>query len=489
MSWEPISKSLGSIIDERLSSPLISSFTISWSIINWKFFVILFSDTSVSQTFEMANKLYNNSASDLFGWTIAAPFAASLIYIYWLPKLSQPIFRQWRISQQGNENIRNEHPLEKMLTQAEAWELEKKQLELDGALAQERLTVRTLRGDLHVANSKIEELEPVRKKLEQVILDGKTTQELLHVSEAERKEREMELNSTHGRYRSVSRQNDLMTLILEESGVDVSSIAHKLTKLPSIILGDREIEPVQTNEAKLLGDIIRPLKKSRLSSNIDASVTIGLGDFPNDAFIWILETIRNGIKDEAILLKLGGASKEKVGKVLKAFIQESFVFVEKTEAGLRYSITDTGEDYLRSMNGGGRRTKGEEDTSSVAARLIRKARELGPTGPQIPESLLLQGVREVFPSLQTIGLAQIKVIKFLTADSWVDRRAVEDLIERTKKGADWRSVMNHLIEKKLVLEHPTGEGFRLDVQGIEMRLRISQLEKSYAQLHLTDDEI
>lgn len=105
MSWEPLSKSLGSVIDDRLSSPLISGFVISWSVINWKFLVVLFSNNTVSTTFDLASKLYETKL-DWWGWNAAAPIAASLTYVYLLPPLSRKVTKKWRENQKLVEDDR-----------------------------------------------------------------------------------------------------------------------------------------------------------------------------------------------------------------------------------------------------------------------------------------------------------------------------------------------------------------------------------------------
>lgn len=107
MSIETIGKSLGAIVDERFSSPLVSSFVISWSIINWKFLVVLFSNNTVSTTFDLAQRLYPTRL-DWWGWNAAAPLAAALAYVYLLPLASRPVFRQWRENQQAVEADRKE---------------------------------------------------------------------------------------------------------------------------------------------------------------------------------------------------------------------------------------------------------------------------------------------------------------------------------------------------------------------------------------------
>jgi len=41
--WTSLGKSIGDFVEERLTSPLISSFGLAWAAVNYKFFVILFS--------------------------------------------------------------------------------------------------------------------------------------------------------------------------------------------------------------------------------------------------------------------------------------------------------------------------------------------------------------------------------------------------------------------------------------------------------------
>ncbi len=105
MSIDSLGKTVGTVIDERLSSPLVSGFVISWTVINWKFIVILLSDTSVSKTFDMASDLYK-TRGDWWGWNIAMPFAVALAYVYLLPLLSRPVHRQWRENQKQIEDDR-----------------------------------------------------------------------------------------------------------------------------------------------------------------------------------------------------------------------------------------------------------------------------------------------------------------------------------------------------------------------------------------------
>lgn len=84
---DDIFKSLQSHINERLSSPLMGSFVVSWGLWNYKFLVILFSAASVSETFRLINTLVFPDSSTLLlrGLLYPALTAAAYIFIYPYP--------------------------------------------------------------------------------------------------------------------------------------------------------------------------------------------------------------------------------------------------------------------------------------------------------------------------------------------------------------------------------------------------------------------
>lgn len=93
---DSLGKSIGEVIDERMSSPLISSFAIAWAMINYKFFVILFSDTPVKQTFLLIQEI---CFPDTWSWILKGllyPLAAAMAYLFLLPKPSQFVYEHWR---------------------------------------------------------------------------------------------------------------------------------------------------------------------------------------------------------------------------------------------------------------------------------------------------------------------------------------------------------------------------------------------------------
>lgn len=72
-------------IVERLSSPLLGSFVIAWSGWNYRFFVILFSDASVSKTFEMIDQIAFASWWAYLGHGLLFPLLTALAYVFFYP--------------------------------------------------------------------------------------------------------------------------------------------------------------------------------------------------------------------------------------------------------------------------------------------------------------------------------------------------------------------------------------------------------------------
>lgn len=77
---------------ERLSNPLVSSFAISWCLWNWKFLVIIFSDTTVTQTFHLASTVAFPNFWTCLIQGFLLPLISSAIYIFALPYPSQFVY-------------------------------------------------------------------------------------------------------------------------------------------------------------------------------------------------------------------------------------------------------------------------------------------------------------------------------------------------------------------------------------------------------------
>lgn len=203
MSWDNISKSLGSVIDERLSNPLVSTFAISWSIINWKFFVVLFSDNTATHTFALIEKHCYPTANDFWGWAVALPIAATLAYTYLLPYISNPFLRDWRTNQQKVNGIKDTLPIESVLTLKESLEIRKQQTELENTNNTMRTEIQGLRTQLFAAQDKVVELENIKESMDTVRQESKDVRALLHNKNAVHEELRVKFAALHTQYRRV----------------------------------------------------------------------------------------------------------------------------------------------------------------------------------------------------------------------------------------------------------------------------------------------
>jgi hypothetical protein len=100
---------------ERLSSPLVGSFLISWAIWNWKFLVILFSDTSVVSTFQLARTHSFPDVGATLTFGLLLPLASALVYIILYPYpyrwVLEYSLKQQRLAAQVRQRIEDETPL------------------------------------------------------------------------------------------------------------------------------------------------------------------------------------------------------------------------------------------------------------------------------------------------------------------------------------------------------------------------------------------
>ena len=176
MSWEPISKTLGSVIDERLSSPLISTFVISWSLINYKFFVILFSKESVPKTFDLIEETFwkKKCVIDL-PWEYCTPLTqflilptiATALYLFVLPRPARWVYEHWRENQKRTNEIRIRYDDEQPISTEESQAYRRRNRELESELETAQRA-----NELQLAD-----LRKAEKELESRVSDAKATAE------------------------------------------------------------------------------------------------------------------------------------------------------------------------------------------------------------------------------------------------------------------------------------------------------------------------
>lgn len=157
-------------IEDRLSSPLLTGFVFAWSIINYRFFLILFSNERFIEKIALIEKYVFPSDEIKLYKGVLYPLAAALIYVLIYPFVDRYIFRAWRWHQhkliQIRQRIDEERPLsEKDRTQllSRIYEAERKQGEetqqLDTTIESQLVRIKELEGQIESQRVSIKELE------------------------------------------------------------------------------------------------------------------------------------------------------------------------------------------------------------------------------------------------------------------------------------------------------------------------------------------
>jgi hypothetical protein len=100
---------------ERLSSPLISGFVVSWALWNWKFLVILLSNNTVTTTFELIERTSFPNIQSIIIQGIILPLGTALAYVFIYPYPARFIYeftlKRQREINQARQRISEETPL------------------------------------------------------------------------------------------------------------------------------------------------------------------------------------------------------------------------------------------------------------------------------------------------------------------------------------------------------------------------------------------
>jgi len=162
--WSSLGKSIGDFVEERFTSPLISSFALAWAAVNYKFFVILFSKESVASSFILIGNMFPDWQSRVLNG-FAYPLVIALFYLFVFPYPSQWVYKHWRRNLQKTDNIKQDYENARRLTIDESRELRQRINELELAADQSATVTRGLRTELQAAYAKSSELETQLAKL------------------------------------------------------------------------------------------------------------------------------------------------------------------------------------------------------------------------------------------------------------------------------------------------------------------------------------
>jgi DNA repair exonuclease SbcCD ATPase subunit len=203
MSWDQLGKTVNTFVEERLLSPLLATFVVSWAIWNYKFLVILFSLHSVQTTFKLIDALFPD-VQTRFVWGFVLPMLTTLAYLYVYPWFAAIALEQWKKSQLKLTKIRRKYDDETPVSEAEAREIRtaryKAEEELEKArrdLADVRRDLIALRQDRTDRNSSTPDkddqsaqayanIEEARKDIKQLLADaGNRAQEIIEAAKGQ----------------------------------------------------------------------------------------------------------------------------------------------------------------------------------------------------------------------------------------------------------------------------------------------------------------
>lgn len=158
-------------IENRLASPLVGTFIISWCAINYRFILTLLSENTVTKKIYLIETVAYSSTYELITKAIALPLIATLAYIFLLPFPERIVFRYTRLQQKKIAALQNEIEGSELLTREESIELKLKlrQAEQEYKKTERRLTEEIEERDrlISTANKQLSQLQKTIETKEQ----------------------------------------------------------------------------------------------------------------------------------------------------------------------------------------------------------------------------------------------------------------------------------------------------------------------------------
>ncbi|HUW50573.1 MAG TPA: hypothetical protein VMV75_06125 [Sulfuricella sp.] len=150
--FEDVLKTVQSQINERLSSPLMGSFVISWCFWNYKFLVILFSAASVTNTFLLVNSIAFPDTTSVVLNGVIYPLLTAALYIFVYPYPAKYVYKFTRKKQKEileiKRRIEDETPLTLEESRKIRSDLFKVELEYSQELEQKDKEIERLKSEI-----------------------------------------------------------------------------------------------------------------------------------------------------------------------------------------------------------------------------------------------------------------------------------------------------------------------------------------------------
>lgn len=127
-------------VRDRTTNPLTLSFILSWSLWNYKFFVILFEDAGSAEKLNAIAAMYPHERATYLGEALLYPLASALVYVFVYPVISMAPIGVYRTYQVWTANLIKKIEKSRVLTQAEATALTRRHEKEKAAIEEEMVS-------------------------------------------------------------------------------------------------------------------------------------------------------------------------------------------------------------------------------------------------------------------------------------------------------------------------------------------------------------
>jgi hypothetical protein len=128
---DDIKKSILNTLNERISSPLIGGYIISWILWNYKTVFVLLSTKSIEDKFYFINKIIYHDNLHFIVSGLFAPLIFSLFFIFAFPYPEKLIYKFWHRRKKELRDEKQKIDNEKLLTVAESRDLYEKTIKIE----------------------------------------------------------------------------------------------------------------------------------------------------------------------------------------------------------------------------------------------------------------------------------------------------------------------------------------------------------------------
>lgn len=235
--FDELVKSIRLHMSERLTSPLLGAFVVSWCVWNYKVVVILVSKEPVAASFHLIETLVWPNQTQLLLRTFAGPLATAMAYLFVYPIPARWVFEYTRMQQRKLLDIRRRIEEETPLTVAES-----RSLRIESSRIRSELEAELRGKDTELSDLK-SEIEELRKTVNPRAIVVQPRQAEIQLSDSQ----ERLLNFLGKQYPTAYTERDLANVL----GLTALEVSFDLTELTSKSLIEQRGAPGQVRSFTL----------------------------------------------------------------------------------------------------------------------------------------------------------------------------------------------------------------------------------------------